>query len=64
MGLVCLPDISKRPSALKVNLGLWFVAGGLPSVRVGGHAVETDLVAPGHNKSREIITSRDTNYGS
>lgn len=42
-----LPDVGKRSGALKVNLGFWLVAGGLASVRVGGHAVETDLVAPG-----------------
>lgn len=42
-----LPDVGKRSGALKVNLGFWLVAGGLASVGVGGHAVETDLVAPG-----------------
>lgn len=43
----CLPDVGKRPGALKVDLCFWLVTGGLASVRVGGHAVETDLVAPG-----------------
>lgn len=42
-----LPDVGKRSGALKVNPGFWFVTGGLASVRVGGHAVEADLVAPG-----------------
>lgn len=42
-----LPDVGKRPGALIVDLCFWLVTGGLASVRVGGHAVETDLVAPG-----------------
>lgn len=41
-----LPDVGERSGALKVNLDFRLVAGGLASVRVGGHAVETDLVAP------------------
>lgn len=43
----CVPDIGERSGALKVDLCFWLVAGGLASVRVGRHAVETDLVAPG-----------------
>lgn len=48
LGLALLPDIGERSGALKVNLGLWLVAGRLAGVRVGRHAVEADLVAPGH----------------
>lgn len=43
----CLPDVGERSGALKVNPGIRLIAGGLASVRVGGHTVETNLVAPG-----------------
>lgn len=49
----CLPDVGKRSRALEVNLGFWLVAGGLASVRIGGHAVETDLVAPEQEAKEE-----------
>lgn len=41
------PDVGQRACALEVGLGLWFIAGRLASVGVGGHTVEANLVAPG-----------------
>lgn len=63
----CSPNISQRPSALKVDPGLWLIAGRLPSVGVRGNAVETDLVAPmceakGKNQiNRNHINEMDLN---
>lgn len=55
-----LPDISERSGALKVDSGFWLIAGGLASVRVGGHTIETDLVAPGQERwdARWLCNSR------
>lgn len=47
------PDVGQRSGALKVDPGFWLVAGGLASVGVGRHAVETDLVAPGDEEKAE-----------
>lgn len=42
-----LPHVGQRACALKVGLGIWFIAGRLASVGVGGHTVKANLVAPG-----------------
>lgn len=47
-----LPDICQGPRAFEVVPGVRAVARGFPCVRVGGDAVETDLVAPANSNIR------------
>lgn len=54
--LLRVPDVRQGPGAFEVDPGLGLVAGGLACVRVGGHAVETDLVAPGSERTQRRVS--------
>lgn len=49
-----LPDVCQGPRALEVVPGVGAVSGGFPRVRVGGDAVEPDLVAPVNSHSTGV----------
>jgi len=51
-----LPDVGERSCALEVGPGLRLLTGGLARVRVGRHAVEANLVAPG-TRTQEVRAS-------